>query len=69
MKRQKPPRTEAELEALWRKDPGFIGPVAPPMWLWLKDEEKQERWEIEMNLRGTFSQPSQLDMFLEPLTR
>lgn len=28
--------TRCELEALWRGDPAFIGPVAPPMILWLK---------------------------------
>ena len=34
----------------WRPSPGFIGPVAPPMWLWVKDRERQARWAAEMNL-------------------
>jgi hypothetical protein len=32
---------------LWRADaggPAFIGPVAPPMILWLHDREKQKLW-------------------------
>lgn len=43
--------TELELEAIWRKDPNFIGPVGPPMVLWLRDREKQAQWEKDMNLR------------------
>ena len=31
--------TPVELEALWRPDPAFIGPVAPPMWLWVRGAE------------------------------
>ena len=39
------PRTQSELEALWRTGgPLFIGPVAPPMWLWVHDQKKQALW-------------------------
>lgn len=50
MKRERPPPTAAELEALWRKDPAFIGPVAPPMFLWINDEERQRLWRIATSL-------------------
>jgi hypothetical protein len=40
----KPTKRPDELEALWRLDPDFIGPVAPPMWLWLHDRKKQALW-------------------------
>ena len=46
----KTPWTDAELEAYWRPSPDFVGPVAPPMWLWLRDLEAQERWKIQTNL-------------------
>lgn len=26
--------TPVEIEAIWRPTPAFVGPVAPPMWLW-----------------------------------
>jgi hypothetical protein len=39
-----------ELEALWRPSPDFIGPVAPPTWLWLRDSEKQAAWQARHNL-------------------
>jgi hypothetical protein len=55
-KRQRPRRTAAELEALWRKSSDFIGPVAPPMHLWLHDPEKQELWRER---HGLFSPRSQ----------
>jgi hypothetical protein len=50
-KRQKPMPTPQELEALWRPYPSFIGPVAPPMVLFLRDRAAQAQWEIAMNLR------------------
>jgi hypothetical protein len=40
------PLTPAELEAVWRPYPSFIGPVGPPMWLWVRDREKQRLWRI-----------------------
>jgi hypothetical protein len=48
-KRQKErePLTQRELEAFWRDlkgGPDFVGPVGPPMWLWLRDHEKQRAW-------------------------
>ena len=43
-KREKPSRTREKLEALWRPHPDFIGPVAPPMELWLRNREKQAVW-------------------------
>ena len=36
--------SEAELETLWRPSSDFIGPVAPPMWLWQRDRAKQAIW-------------------------
>ena len=44
------PREMTGLEALWRPSSGFIGPVAPPMWLWTRDREKQAAWRIACNL-------------------
>jgi hypothetical protein len=41
-----------DLEALWRPHPAFIGPVGPPMVLWLRSREKQEAWKKRMNLKG-----------------
>jgi hypothetical protein len=38
------PLTAEELEAGWRRHPGLIGAVAPPMWLWIRDREKQRAW-------------------------
>lgn len=38
------PWTYAQLEAFWRGTPDFIGPVGPPMVLWLRDREKQKLW-------------------------
>lgn len=49
MKRARP--TQTELEALWRPRPEFIGPVAPPMWLWMHDREKQRAWRKTVNLK------------------
>ena len=51
-----PPRalpTQVELEALWRPRPVHrcIGPVAPPMWLWMHDREKQAAWRKQVNLQ------------------
>jgi len=43
--------TQAELEALWRSAPDFIGPVAPPMWLWERDRAKQALWSRKHGLR------------------
>ena len=37
------PWAQEALEDLWRPSPDFIGPVAPPMWLWLKKPE-DEQW-------------------------
>jgi hypothetical protein len=42
--------TVEELEELWRPSPEFVGPVGPPMWLWLKDADAQRAWELAMNL-------------------
>ena len=42
--------TQAELEALWRPRPDFIGPVGPPTELWIRDREKQRLWRIATNL-------------------
>ena len=39
-----------ELDLFWRGGPEFIGPVAPPMWLWMHDREKQRLWQIATNL-------------------
>ena len=39
------PFSRAELEVAWRPDPSFIGPVGPPMLLWLNDRDKQEKWK------------------------
>jgi hypothetical protein len=44
------PLTPAELEAVWRPYPSFIGPVGPPMWLWVRDREKQRLWRIKVSL-------------------
>jgi len=49
-RKPRPPRTEAALEALWRKDPAFIGPVGPPMALWLRDRARQAAWSAACNL-------------------
>ena len=49
----RPPRalpTQVELEALWRPSPEFIGPVGPPMELWIRDCAKQAAWRKQMNL-------------------
>jgi hypothetical protein len=43
-RRQREPLTQRELEAFWRGHPDFIGPVGPPMTLWLRDREKQALW-------------------------
>lgn len=64
--RQKTFPTQAELEVFWRGDPSFIGPVGPPMMIWINDEEAQARWRIAVNLEGTFVQPNQLELSLEP---
>ena len=45
------PLTRQELEALWRPGSDFIGPVAPPMWLWQRDREKQALWRWMHGLR------------------
>jgi len=45
-----------ELEALWRPDPAFIGPVGPPMVLWLRDREKQRVWCLRHGLSAPPSQ-------------
>jgi hypothetical protein len=49
--KQKRQMTAEELEGLWRPHPAFVGPVAPPMVLWLRDRQRQEQWEIETNLK------------------
>ena len=41
--------TAEELEAMWRPRPDFIGPVAPPMWLWLHAREIDRYRLIERN--------------------
>lgn len=49
----KPLLTPAELDLRWRISAGgaeFIGPVAPPMELWLRDREKQRAWRKQVNL-------------------
>jgi hypothetical protein len=43
--------TPKELEALWRPSSDFIGPVAPPMWLWERNPEKQAIWSRMHGLR------------------
>ena len=48
--REKRQMTAEELEQLWRPSPDFIGPVGPPMVLWLKNAEAQREWKIAMNL-------------------
>ena len=50
----KPLPTPAELDLLWRGiagGPEFIGPVAPPMWLWMHDRAKQAAWRKQVNLQ------------------
>jgi hypothetical protein len=44
------PFTQAELEAIWRPHPGFIGPVGPPMVLWLANREAQAKWRKRVSL-------------------
>ena len=44
------PPTEAELETLWRPTPAFIGPVGPPMVIWINDRDAQARWRQQVNL-------------------
>jgi hypothetical protein len=50
-KREKPARTEGELEALWRPSPEFIGPVAPPMLMWFYHGCPKDDWQIEAERR------------------
>jgi hypothetical protein len=48
------PMTYEELEADWRADeggPNFIGPVAPPMLLWLYRHSPKSPWELEAKNR------------------
>lgn len=49
----KPWPTQAQREAFWRGHPDFIGPVGPPMELWLRNREKQEAWRKKHGLGGT----------------
>ena len=44
--------TQAELEALWHPRPDFIGPVGPPMELWIRDREKQAAWRKQEISQG-----------------
>jgi hypothetical protein len=46
------PRTNAELEALWREDPAFIGPVAPPMLMWFYRGRPKAEWELKAGQRN-----------------
>lgn len=39
-----PPLTDQQIEDLWRPTPDFIGPVAPPMWLWVRGRGKGDYW-------------------------
>jgi hypothetical protein len=46
--RRREPLTEAEIQAYWRVlagGPDFIGPVAPPMWLWARTIGRGRYWE------------------------
>jgi hypothetical protein len=45
VRKPKPLPTAEELEALWRKDPAFIGPVAPPLTLWERGRGRGRYWE------------------------
>ena len=47
---KKHPWTAETLERLWRPSADFIGPVGPPMLLWLKDRQAQRQWRSEVNL-------------------
>ena len=60
MRRQEPhkwPQTPEGFDALWRPSPDFIGPVGPPMWLWIRDREKQAAWARLVNLTLSPSSP------------
>jgi hypothetical protein len=53
-RKERPPLTQRELEDFWRDlkgGPGFIGPIGPPMWLWMHDREKQKAWAEKHGLR------------------
>ena len=58
----KPLPTPAELDLFWRGigigGAEFIGPVGPPMELWLRDRDKQAAWREKMNL-NTKGPPSE----------
>ena len=48
--------TAAELEPIWRPDPAFIGPVAPPMLLWLYRGRPKNAWELKAEARHAANQ-------------
>lgn len=41
----------SSLESLWRDDPEMIGPVAPPMVLWLLRGSPKDQWQIDAERR------------------
>ena len=55
----------SDLTAIWRECVGageeFIGPVAPPMWLWLKRGSPKDAWEIAAAARHAPA-PVQLEL-------
>jgi hypothetical protein len=53
--------TAEELEALWRPHPAFVGPVAPPMWLWIRNRQAQASWRIAVNLPREHAEPNPED--------
>jgi hypothetical protein len=52
--KERPPLAQADLEAFWRSleqgGPDFVGPVGPPMHLWMHNREKQRAWREKVNL-------------------
>jgi hypothetical protein len=46
--RKREPLTDEEIQAYWRElagGPDFIGPVASPMWLWMRGIGRGRYWE------------------------
>jgi hypothetical protein len=35
------------LDAIWRPDPAFIGPVEPPMVRWIRIGSPKSAWELK----------------------
>jgi hypothetical protein len=53
VKPRKPPPLpgRAELDALWRPDPAFVGPVEPPMIRWMREGRPKSAWELKAEAR------------------